>query len=152
MYLDHPFPHPQSFSFAWAILWDSFTLPTIYSLFVDYPQGAQEMFQELPHIYVEPHELRKAIQSTGEVTAFWCNRSWVGNLGVIIRAYVYPSKNKPHHPVCVVERSKKDHQCNAYTLTWNRKLIWTVSWLLLNIFRCNGVLMWPLIVFYANFM
>ncbi|XP_027057225.1 alpha-aminoadipic semialdehyde synthase, mitochondrial-like isoform X1 [Pocillopora damicornis] len=27
-------------------------------------QGAQEMFQELPHIYVEPHELRKAIQST----------------------------------------------------------------------------------------
>ena len=28
-------------------------------------QGAQEMFQELPHIYVEPHELRKAIQSTG---------------------------------------------------------------------------------------
>ena len=23
------------------------------------------MFQELPHIYVEPHELRKAIQSTG---------------------------------------------------------------------------------------
>lgn len=33
------------------------------------------MFQELPHIYVEPHELRKAIQSTGEVTAFWYNRS-----------------------------------------------------------------------------
>ena len=28
-------------------------------------QGAQEMFQELPHIYVEPHELKKAIQSTG---------------------------------------------------------------------------------------
>lgn len=27
-------------------------------------QGAQEMFQELPHIYVEPHELKKAIQST----------------------------------------------------------------------------------------
>ena len=23
------------------------------------------MFQELPHIYVEPHELKKAIQSTG---------------------------------------------------------------------------------------
>ena len=28
-------------------------------------QGAQEMFQELPHIYVEPHELKKAIESTG---------------------------------------------------------------------------------------
>lgn len=28
-------------------------------------QGAQEMFQELPHIYVEPDELKKAIQSTG---------------------------------------------------------------------------------------
>ena len=28
-------------------------------------QGAQEMFQELPHIYVEPHELKKAIQCTG---------------------------------------------------------------------------------------
>ncbi|KAK2571068.1 Alpha-aminoadipic semialdehyde synthase [Acropora cervicornis] len=27
-------------------------------------QGAQEMFQELPHIYVEPHELKKAIQCT----------------------------------------------------------------------------------------
>ncbi|XP_068758907.1 alpha-aminoadipic semialdehyde synthase, mitochondrial-like [Montipora capricornis] len=27
-------------------------------------QGAQEMFQELPHIYVEPDELKKAIQST----------------------------------------------------------------------------------------
>lgn len=32
---------------------------------VNFLQGAQEMFQELPHIYVEPHELKKAIQSTG---------------------------------------------------------------------------------------
>ena len=37
----------------------------ILALLFDGPQGAQEMFQELPHIYVEPHELRKAIQCTG---------------------------------------------------------------------------------------
>lgn len=29
-------------------------------------QGAQEMFQELPHIYVEPHELKKAVEMGGK--------------------------------------------------------------------------------------
>ncbi|XP_015770010.1 PREDICTED: alpha-aminoadipic semialdehyde synthase, mitochondrial-like [Acropora digitifera] len=33
-------------------------------MFIFLSQGAQEMFQELPHIYVEPHELKKAIQCT----------------------------------------------------------------------------------------
>ena len=32
-------------------------------------QGAQEMFQELPHIYVEPHELKKAVQMEGDCSS-----------------------------------------------------------------------------------
>lgn len=37
----------------------------LFIFFFCQTQGAQEMFQELPHIYVEPHELKKASQSTG---------------------------------------------------------------------------------------
>lgn len=42
-----------------------FRMHSVRSLYDFKIQGAQEMFQELPHIYVEPDELKKAIQSTG---------------------------------------------------------------------------------------
>lgn len=39
-----------------------------YILLIVILKGAQEMFQELPHMYVPPHELKHAMEKGGKLT------------------------------------------------------------------------------------